>query len=157
VNIFDESDPISGQLFHLIAHAKFVPDFPETSFIQLGSRQYYLSDLVQKELNFRLVTLTACETGQTALYEPSHRVAHGDDLLGIGRGFLYAGAQAILASQWMLGDGLTLPLLSRFYHAWLEGFPAPTALRNAQLAMVDEFPTLHPVFWGAFQLIGNAD
>jgi len=147
----------SGQIIHLIAHAKFEQDSPETAFIQFGDRQFYLSDVMQHELRFRLVTLTACETGRVGLTEHGWRVAHGDDLIGIGRAFLYAGAQAILSSQWLLGDGLTLPLLTRFYQAVKDGARISQAFQRAQMQLLADFPTLHPVYWGAFQLVGNAE
>jgi len=109
---------------------------------------------MQEPLRFRLVTLTACETGRQHLAERATYVAHGDDLLGVGRTFLYAGAQAVLTSQWLLGDGLTLPVVLRFYQALQVGETGATALRGAQRWLRQEIPSLHPVFWGAFQFIG---
>jgi tetratricopeptide (TPR) repeat protein len=144
----------SGQILHLIAHARFMTDSPEMSFIELGGRQIFLSDLLQTTLRFRLVTLTACETGRQHLAERAAYVAHGDDLVGVGRAFLYAGAQAVLASQWLLGDGLTLPVVVHFYEALQAGESGASALRIAQRWLRQEIPNLHPVFWGAFQLIG---
>ena len=115
----------------------------------------FLSDILQETLRFRLITLTACETGRQHLAERAAYVAHGDDLVGMGRAFLHAGAQAVLASQWLLGEGLTLPVISHFYQAMQKGEPGATALRSAQKWLRQEIPTLHPAFWGAFQLIGS--
>jgi CHAT domain-containing protein len=147
----------SGKYLHLIAHAHFSENLPETSFIQVGKQQVFASDVLQERLQFELVVLTACETGRLGLNEHQTHTAHGDDVLGVGRAFLYAGAQAILASQWLLGDGLTLPLLQLFYQKHREGGSYANALHLAQKALRHQYPTLHPAFWGAFQLIGYAE
>jgi len=92
-----------------------------------------------------LVTLSACETGLG-------KVASGDDVVGLTRGFLYAGAATIVASLWKVDDRATAELMRRFYDN-LGRMDKLEALRQAQLETRKAFPA--PFFWAAFQLIGN--
>jgi CHAT domain-containing protein len=93
--------------------------------------------------------LSACETGRA-------NVAAGDELVGLGRGFLYAGAGALLVSLWRVADDAAVLLMDHVYRALLAGTSKAAALRNAQCALHRANPQLHPAFWGAFQLIGDA-
>jgi CHAT domain-containing protein len=147
----------SYQTLHVIAHGSFDREYPELSFIQLGDRQWMLSDLLRQRLPYELVVLTSCESGQLKLRELAARVAVGDDLIGLGRTFLYAGAGALLASRWLIGDGLTLPLLESFYTHLQKGVPKAAAWREAQIGLLRELPDLHPVFWGTFQFFGSTE
>jgi CHAT domain-containing protein/tetratricopeptide (TPR) repeat protein len=93
-----------------------------------------------------LVTLSACETGLG-------RIASGDDVVGLTRGFLYAGASSVVASLWSVEDKATAGLMGAFY-ANLATRDRQEALREAQLATRKVAP--HPFYWAAFQLIGQA-
>ena len=75
---------------------------------------------------------------------------------GIGRGLLYAGAGALILSLWQVTDISTLTLMERLYRALRAGKSKAASLREAQNAVLAENAELHPAFWGAFQLIGNA-
>ena len=99
-------------------------------------------------MSYELVTLSACETGRA-------NVAASDELIGLGRGFLYAGAGALLVSMWQVPDVSTLYFMERFYRALNKGESKASALRHAQQFMLTEEAWRHPAFWGAFQLIGN--
>jgi len=92
--------------------------------------------------------LSACETGRA-------KVAADEELIGIGRGFLYAGAGALLLSLWSVPDISTASLMERMYSALREGASKAAALREAQRAILAENRNLHPAYWGAFQLIGD--
>jgi CHAT domain-containing protein len=105
--------------------------------------------LLQLDLSYELVTLSACETGRA-------RPSGGDELIGLGRGILYAGAGALVASLWQVADHSTLSLMDSFYHHLAQGESKAAALRQAQCAALAGSPELHPAFWGAFQLIGDA-
>lgn len=147
-----------GQILHIIAHAQFNELHPELSFIQLDGNPLLMSDLLGRTLRYKLVVLTACETGRLNLVERGTRGLLGDDLVGLGRAFLYAGAQTVMASRWLVGDGMTLPLLERFYAAVGPGIDIAEALRGAQASLTDAkygIPNLHPAFWGVFQVIGQ--
>jgi CHAT domain-containing protein len=103
--------------------------------------------LYSLELNVDLVTLSACETGLS-------KIANGDDLVGLTRGFLYAGSASIVASLWQVDDLATSQLMSRFYRG-LDKIDKREALRTAQLETRKTFG--HPYYWASFQLTGNAN
>jgi CHAT domain-containing protein len=138
------------QVLHIAAHGKYRMDQPDMSYIYLHDGQLLSDDLFQNDLSYELVTLSACETGRA-------RAVSGDELIGLGRGFLYAGAGALIASLWRIEDQLTVRLMGQLYSGLKEGRSKADALRLAQLTLLDETPDLHPLFWGAFQLIGNAE
>lgn len=136
------------QILHIAAHGQHRLDQPELSYIQLADGQLYADDLMQHDLSYELVTLSACETGRA-------RIAPGDEPIGLGRGVLYSGAGAALVSLWRITDDSTVWLMERFYRALFAGGSKAQALREAQRAMLaDRQP--HPAFWGAFQLVGDA-
>lgn len=137
------------QVLHIAAHGEHRLDQPDLSYIQLADGQLYTDDLLQHDLSYELVTLSACETGRA-------RVAAGDELIGIGRGFLYAGAGALIVSLWRVDDEATIALMQHLYRHLHNGASKVAALRHAQRAVRESKPDLHPAFWGAFQLIGDA-
>lgn len=139
-----------GKILHIAAHGEYRIDQPDLSYIYLGGSQIFADDLFQHDLSYELVTLSACETGRA-------KPVSGDELIGLGRGFLYAGAGALVGSLWRVADSLTVTLMERFYRALQEGDSKAAALRTAQLSLLRETPELHPAFWGAFQLSGNPD
>ena len=98
------------QILHLAAHGEHRLDQPDLSYIQLVDGQLYTDDLLQHDLSYELVTLSACETGRA-------NVVPGDELIGLGRGFLYAGAGALITSLWRVPDTSTLALMERVYSA----------------------------------------
>jgi CHAT domain-containing protein len=138
------------QVLHISAHGEYRIDQPDFSYIQLADGPLYTDDLFQHDLGYELVTLSACETGRS-------RAAAGDELIGLGRGFLFAGAGALIASLWRVNETFTLELMDELYHQLDSGASKAAALRAAQLTLVRDYPGLHPAFWGAFELIGNAD
>ncbi len=137
------------QILHIAAHGQHRLDEPDLSYLQLADGQLYSDDLLQQNLGYELVTLSGCETGRA-------NVSGGDELIGLGRGFLYAGAGALLASLWKVTDDHTLSFMMHMYQALFAGESKAAALRKAQQKMLAEDPELHPAFWGAFQLIGDA-
>jgi CHAT domain-containing protein len=137
------------QILHIAAHGEYRLDQPDLSYIQLADGQLYADDLLQQDLSYELVTLSACETGRA-------NVAGGDELIGLGRGFLYAGAGALLLSLWPVPDAITVRLMEQVYLALRQGATKAAAIREAQLTILTETGRLHPAFWGAFQLVGNA-
>jgi CHAT domain-containing protein/tetratricopeptide (TPR) repeat protein len=139
-----------AQVLHIVAHGEHRLDQPELSYIQLADGQLYTDDLLQHDLSYELVTLSACETGRAS-------VAAGDELIGLGRGILYAGAGALVASLWRVADATTVDLMDHMYRNLRAGASKAAALRTAQCAALQAEPRLHPAFWGAFQLVGDAD
>ena len=136
------------RLLHIAAHGEHRPDAPEFSYIELADGQLHADDLFQLDLRCSLVTLSACETGRAV-------VAPGDDLIGLGRGLIYAGAHTLLLAQWRADDAGTLDLMRRFYDRLASGASKAAALRDTQRAIIADYPDAHPAFWGAFQLVGD--
>jgi CHAT domain-containing protein/tetratricopeptide (TPR) repeat protein len=137
------------QILHIAAHGEHRLDQPDLSYIQLADGQLYIDDLLQQDMSYELVTLSACETGRA-------NVAARDELIGLGQGFLYAGAGALLVSLWRVNDALVVQLMEHFYQALRAGESKAGALRAAQRAILAHEPQLHPAHWGAFQLVGDA-
>jgi CHAT domain-containing protein len=108
-----------------------------------------LADIYNLELNADLVVLSAC---QTAL----GKEVRGEGLVGLTRGFMYAGAARVLASLWSVEDRATAKLMKSFYrHLLVEKRPAADALRRAQLDMAGKPPFDSPYYWAGFSLQGE--
>lgn len=145
----------AGSVFsriHFATHGKFQADDPLNSGLYLAKDEgndgvLTVGELYSMKLDADLVTLSACETGLG-------KIANGDDVVGLTRGFLYAGTRSIVASLWSVDDRATAELMSTFYKS-LAGVSKQEALRAAQLKVRGNFP--HPYFWAAFQLTGRAD
>lgn len=137
---------------HLATHGRFDPSAPLNSALLLspggGSNGTLTADkLYSLDLDADLVTLSACETGLS-------KIANGDDLIGLTRGFLYAGSRSIVASLWKVDDLATAQLMTRFYLE-LDKTDKREALRTAQLETRKIYG--HPYFWASFQLTGSAN
>ncbi len=139
---------IPTQILHIAAHGQHRLDQPDLSYLHLADGQLYADDLLQHDLSYELVTLSACETGRA-------NVAASDELIGLGRGFLYAGAGALLASLWRVADASTMRLMEHMYETLRTGASKAAALREAQRSIIAQNRETHPAFWGAFQLIGD--
>ncbi len=137
------------QILHIAAHGQHRLDQPDLSYLQLADGQLYADDVLQQDLSYELVTLSACETGRA-------NVAADEELIGIGRGFLYAGAGALILSLWGVADASTVSLMEQMYSTLRAGASKAAALREAQLSFLAENREMHPAFWGAFQLVGDA-
>jgi CHAT domain-containing protein/Tfp pilus assembly protein PilF len=108
-----------------------------------------LRDLYDLELPVDLVVLSAC---RTALGEE----VRGEGLVGLTRGFMYAGAPRVVVSLWNVNDRATAALMERFYHGLLrEGLPPAAALRAAQEALRRERGWEAPFYWAGFVLQGE--
>ncbi len=136
--------PESG-IIHLATHALFRADNPLFSGLQLADGWLFAHDLYEYSMNCHLATLSACRTG-AALVEP------GDELFGLMRGFLAAGAQSLAVSLWPAADAATMSVMVEFYHNLASGMTRGAALREAQRAVRNEYE--HPYYWAAFALVG---
>ncbi|MBP9712689.1 MAG: CHAT domain-containing protein [Sterolibacterium sp.] len=96
-------------------------------------------------LDVDLTTLSACETGLG-------KVLSGDDVVGLTRGFLYAGSRNVIASLWQVDDQATADLMRRFYLNLKAGMNKKQSLREAQVATLKSYP--HPFYWAAFFITG---
>ena len=108
-----------------------------------------LHEIYNLDLAAEMVVLSACQTG-------SGREVRGEGLLGLTRGFFYAGAPRLVVSLWKVADVGTAELMKRFYWNLLEGkAPPPLALRAAQRAMLGEEEWSHPYYWAGFVFQGE--
>jgi len=135
---------------HIASHGKFDNTRPMQSALYLAPTagddgRLTVAELYDIELDADLVTLSACETGLG-------RLAGGEELIGLTRGFLFAGTRSIVASLWPVDDAATAALMRAFY-AGLARTNKRDALRNAQNATRKTHP--HPFYWAAFQFTGN--
>lgn len=137
--VFNESEPgLSGLIL-----SRFDDEGrPQDGFVRLN-------DIYDLRLPAELVVLSACDT---ALGEE----IEGEGLVGIVRGFMYAGSKRVVASLWQVADVATAELMTRFYVEMLaEGLTPADALRRAQLHMMDQRRWRHPYYWAAFTLQGE--
>ncbi len=108
-----------------------------------------LYDIYNLKLNADLVVLSAC---QTAL----GKEIKGEGLVGLTRGFMYAGAPRVVASFWRIDDRATADIMKRFYEAMLkDGLRPAAALRAAQVSMWREKRWQSPHYWAAFTIQGD--
>lgn len=142
-------DQPPGKILHIAAHGQFRIDQPDFSYIELCDGQVFADDLFQRDLSYELVVLSACETGR-------FNAVGAEDLIGLGRGFLFAGAGALIASLWRVEDTRTADMMKTLYGFLLLGRSKAQALQHMMKEQLVQQPDLHPAFWGAFQLIGSA-
>ncbi len=139
-------------LLHIAAHGRFRPDAPLFSCIELADGPLTTADVFNLNLSAALVTLSACETGRAV-------IGGGDELAGLARAFLFAGAAGLVVSQWRVDDASTGVLMTRFYQELGRGAGRAEALRTAQMSAISSVMSqngiLHPFFWAGFQVIGD--
>jgi CHAT domain-containing protein len=108
-----------------------------------------LQDIYNLNLPVDMVVLSACETALG-------KEIRGEGLVGLTRGFMYAGASRVVASLWNVDDVATAELMRRFYKAILrEGLPPASALRKAQVEMARQKRWSDPYYWAAFTIEGE--
>lgn len=109
----------------------------------------YLPEIYNLGLNADLVVLSACETGLG-------KISRGEGLIGLSRGFLYAGAANLLVSLWQINDVSTANLMVEFYRNMLDGRGKTAALREAKQTLMSSNPQYaNPYYWAPFVLIGR--
>lgn len=106
-------------------------------------------DIYNLNLPAELVVLSACQTGLG-------KEIKGEGLVGLTRGFMYAGARRLVVSLWNVNDKATAELMRRFYRGMLkEGLTPAAALRQAQSEMSQHSQWSAPYYWAAFVLQGE--
>jgi CHAT domain-containing protein len=134
----------NARIIHIASHGLFRADNPVFSAIRLGDGHLTVLELHDMRLNADLVVLSGCSTGV-------HAVIGGDELLGLSRGFFYAGARQVLLTLWDVNDLSTARFMDLFYESLSDGAGAGVALRHASLRLREEFP--HPYHWAGFSLM----
>ena len=146
------------RIVHFATHGIINNEHPELSGIVLslvdkdGRPQngfLRLYDLYNLKLSADLVVLSAC---QTAL----GREIKGEGLVGLTRGFMYAGAPRVVASLWQVEDRASAEIMKRFYEQLFGKKLSPAAaLRAAQISMHADKRWHSPYYWAAFTLQGE--
>jgi CHAT domain-containing protein len=129
---------LSGLIFSLVDESGKAQD----GFLRLH-------EIFNLKLKADLVVLSACQTGLG-------KEVKGEGLIGLTRGFMYAGAPRVVASLWQVDDLATAELMKRFYRGMLkEGKRPAEALRAAQLEMSKQKRWAAPYYWAGFTLQGE--
>jgi tetratricopeptide (TPR) repeat protein len=153
------SDELSQyRIVHFATHGLLNSQHPKLSGLVLslvdergqpqdGFLQFH--EIFNLRLPAELVVLSACQTGLG-------KEVRGEGLVGLTRGFMYAGAARVMASLWQVNDAATAELMKRFYRQMLqEGMRPAAALRAAQIEMWKRPQWESPYYWGAFVLQGE--
>jgi CHAT domain-containing protein len=161
-------------LFHFATHGILFEEAPLLSGVALANAEVLtVHELLASRFRADLVTLSACDTGTGVL-------TGGQEIIGLSRGLLAAGARRVIVSLWPVADGATAVLMSRFADALKRGENAVDALCSAQAAvraldavgladsresMRDVEPDVeprvepragdHPQRWAPFVLVGS--
>jgi CHAT domain-containing protein len=107
------------------------------------------NDIYNLKLPAELVVLSACQTGLG-------KEIKGEGLVGLTRGFMYAGAARVVVSLWSVNDKATSELMVKFYEKMLKQGERPAAaLRAAQVEMWKQREWQSPYYWAAFTLQGE--
>ncbi len=153
------SPEVSGaRIVHFASHGLLNSRHPELSGIVLSLVDergravdgfFQTRDIYELKLSADLVVLSAC---QTAL----GKEVRGEGLIGLSRGFMYAGTPRIVASLWRVPDRATAEFMAAFYRGVLrQGLTPAAALRAAQRRFLGEKLWSNPYYWAAFTLQGE--
>ncbi len=154
----NENNFKKARYIHFATHGIINSDFPELSGIVLslvdenGKTQegfLRLHDIYNLSLEADLVVLSACESALG-------KEIRGEGIIGLTRGFMYAGAPTVAASLWKVDDRATSDLMQRFYQKMLKENLSPAeSLREAQISMIKDETFNHPFYWAGFSLQGD--
>ena len=146
------------RIVHFATHGFLNSEHPELSGLvfsmldEQGKPQdgfLRLHEIYNLKLPADLVVLSACQTGLG-------KEIKGEGLIGLTRGFMYAGAERVVASLWRVNDYATAELMKQFYRGMLkENLRPAAALRAAQLSMWKRKRFNNPYFWAAFTMQGE--
>jgi CHAT domain-containing protein len=138
-------------LLHLSVHGEFSPREPLLSHLKLRKGGADDGKLTAAEMfglpleGARLVTLSACETGQA-------EATHANEILGMVRALLFAGADTLVLSSWKVDAASTALWMETFYRE-AQKKPLSEAARLAVATVKKQYPD--PYFWGPFLMIGR--
>ena len=158
VNNIEKSNLKDYKILHFATHGLLNSTRPELSGLVFslydkngGNQDGFLSldDIYNLELSSDLIVLSAC---QTALGKD----VRGEGLIGLSRGFLYAGSDRVIASLWKVDDSATAEFMVRFYKNHLQkGLSASKALQQTKIEMKKIKRYQSPYYWSAFTLLGD--
>lgn len=146
------------RVVHFATHATFNAEHPELSSVVLSMMNaegdpedgyLKLHDIYNLKLPADLVVLSACSTGLGTIIK-------GEGLVGLTRGFMYAGSPRVIASLWLVEDLGTSVLMKRFYQNMAGGGLSPAAaLRKTQAEMLHGRRWRSPYYWAGFVIQGE--
>ncbi|MCK5145566.1 CHAT domain-containing protein [bacterium] len=139
-------------IIHFACHGEYTADSPLFSALfltpdEVDDGRLEAHEIFDLHMQCQLATLSACETGLS-------EVTRGDEIIGLARAFIYAGAPALVCSLWKVDDLATAVLMKRFYRALALGVSRAEALRRAQLAVMKNIGK-DPALWAAFSITGD--
>lgn len=156
--VASRADMSSYRIVHFATHGLLDDQHPELSGLVLSlvdesgnSKDGFLrlNEIYNLRLTADLVVLSACQTGLG-------KEVRGEGLIGLTRGFMYAGARSVAASLWKVDDVATRELMKRFYTKMFKSGLRPAAsLRAAQLEMLKTQQWQAPYYWAGFVLQGE--
>jgi CHAT domain-containing protein len=148
------------RILHVVTHGVLDTDEPELSGLVLSMVDenkepidgfVSLADIYRLRAPVDLVVLSACQTAVG-------RGLRGEGLIGLTRGFMYAGASGVVASLWKVDDKVTAQLMRYFYANMLQGGMTPAAaLRAAQNTIRSQPQWSSPYYWAGFTFHGDYD
>lgn len=133
---------------HFSCHGFFDEKAALNSGIDLADGRLTVKDIMGLTLDANLIVLSACMSGV-------NMHTYSDDLVGLTRSFLIAGANSILVSLWAVDGESTFQFMEAFYGYLKSGHTKVMALQKAQLDLMRQPQFAHPYYWAPFILIGN--
>ena len=139
--IIDEDNPIYSRLI-----------FAKVDSLNQDDGLLHSYEIYGLDLNSKLVTLSACNTGTGKLLD-------GEGIFSLGRSFLQAGAESVLTSLWEVPDQSTSKIMELFYANLKKGQTMPQGLRKAKLQYLKKADhlTANPYYWAGFVYIGKSE
>jgi CHAT domain-containing protein len=141
----------TSSYIHLSCHGSFDQTDSLASSVQLADSNFTARDWMTLELSADLVTLSACQTGFS-------NVGRGDEIVGLIRALLYAGASSTLLTLWSVDADTTRKWMLDFYtRGWSKDIgklqPEAFAFRESTLSLFEE--NSDPYYWAPFILVGD--
>jgi CHAT domain-containing protein len=140
-------------VIHLSVHGKFDAGEPLLSYLSLGRGPDDDGRLTAAEMfglpleKSRLLVLSACETGRA-------EATHGNEIIGMVRSLIFAGAGTLVVSYWKVDSEATAVWMQTFYEVGASR-PLPEAARAALLKVKSNPAYSHPYYWAAFTMVGR--
>lgn len=121
-------------ILHIATHGFLDSDYPLNSYLLMepdsqNDGKLSVSEIFELNLNSKLITLSACESGLGEL-------SSGDEIVGLSRAFIYAGTPAVVASLWPVDDASTALLMTRLHQYYAAGYTIQNALSLAQRDLI---------------------
>jgi CHAT domain-containing protein len=148
----------SYSIIHFATHSRLNDEYPESSGVILSLFDRHgnpedgyvrLKDIYDLKLSADLVVLSACDTALG-------KDINGEGIVGLTRGFMYAGVSRVVATLWRVDDEATSELMKWFYIGILQRRESPaTSLREAQKQVRKQARWRSPYYWGAFIIEGD--